>query len=70
MGNISIDDLREIGRAKGIMSTGKYALRTDLIRVIQLADGCEPCFKSDEKCQNGFCMWVEECAPAHMAASA
>lgn len=64
MESISMEEVREIGKARGILSVDKFKLKADLIRVIQLADGREACFMSGEECQDSFCMWTEECAPA------
>lgn len=61
MESISMEEVREIGKIKGILSVNKYERKADLIRVIQLADGRDPCFATEWGCPGGFCMWVEEC---------
>lgn len=70
METITIDELREIGRVKGILSLEKFESTTELIRVIQLADGHEPCFMSGEKCTDDFCMWIEDCGITRTASAA
>lgn len=70
MDGISIDELREIGSLKGILSVNKYESKVDLIRTIQLADGHEPCFAGGKECPDDFCMWVEECISARADAIA
>lgn len=70
METITIDELREIGRVKGILSLDKFESMTELIRVIQLADGHEPCFMIGEKCNDDFCMWIEECGLARTVSAA
>lgn len=70
MESFTMEEVREIGKVKGILSVSKFEQKTDLIRVIQLADGREPCFMSGKECPAGFCMWIEECAPAQKATAA
>lgn len=70
MESISMEEVREIGRVKGILSVNKFERKADLIRVIQLADGREPCFATDWRCPGGFCMWVEECVFSRKASTA
>ncbi len=67
---ISMDEVREIGKLKGVLSVGKYESKRELIRVIQLADGHQPCFMSGEECYSDFCMWMEECAPSRAGSAA
>ncbi len=57
----ALEEVREIARMKGILSANKFEHKVDLIRMIQLADGREPCFMADWECPSGFCMWAEEC---------
>lgn len=64
-----MEEVREIGRARGILSVNKFVSKVDLIRVIQEAEGREPCFMTDWECPGGFCMWSEECASAHKAST-
>lgn len=61
MESISMEEVREIGKAKGILSVNKFERKVDLIRTIRLADGREPCFMAEWGCSGRFCMWVEEC---------
>lgn len=65
LNRFSIDEVREIGATMGILSVKKYECKADLIRVIQLAEGREPCFNSDGVCQTRFCMWAGDCLPVH-----
>lgn len=62
---ISMEEAREIARMMGILSVDKFECKTDLIRVIQLAKGHEPCFDAGGKCRDRLCMWSVECGPAH-----
>lgn len=58
---ILMEEVRAIARMMGILSVNKYECHTDLIRVIQLARGHEPCFDTDGKCRDHLCMWSVEC---------
>lgn len=60
---IFMEEVREIARMTGILSVNKYESEADLIRVIQLAKGHEPCFDTDGECRDRSCMWVVECNP-------
>lgn len=62
---ILMEEVREIARMMGILSVDKFECKTDLIRVIQLEKGHEPCFDEGGKCRDRLCMWVVECGLAH-----
>ena len=64
-GRISMEEVREMGEVMGILSVNKFECKTDLIRVIQLADGHEPCFNADGLCRSRLCMWASECLVAN-----
>ncbi len=61
---MTMDDVREIARANGILSVDKFKRKIDLIQLIQLAEGREPCFMINSDCRGGVCMWREECVTA------
>jgi len=59
---MKLDGIKEIARQHSIKS-GK-AKKTELVRMIQQAEGNEPCFdngKAAQCCQES-CLWREDCA--------
>jgi hypothetical protein len=58
---LTMDEIREIGSAYGILSLEKFDGKEDLIRTIQLAQGEDPCFKLDSACSEQKCRWMTEC---------
>lgn len=62
--SITMEDVRAFAATKGILSVKKFNRKADLIRLIQLTDGRDPCFMTERECHGSFCMWVEECGSA------
>jgi hypothetical protein len=58
---LTMVEIREIGRAHGILSLEKFNRKDDLIRTIQLAQGHSECFKRDSTCSKQKCQWINEC---------
>lgn len=58
---LTMTEIREIGRAHGILSLEKFERKDDLIRTIQLAQGTTACFKLDSICSEKNCRWIFEC---------
>ena len=58
---MKLDEIKEIARQRNI-KTGKLK-KSDLVRIIQQAEGNEPCFDSGKAAQCGQegCMWREDC---------
>jgi hypothetical protein len=58
---MTIEEVREFAGVHGILSLEKFENKEDLIKTIQLAMGRNDCFGEEERCQNGYCEWKEEC---------
>lgn len=58
---MTLSDIREIGRAFGILSLEKFNRKDDLIRTIQIAQGKNECFKLDPTCSKINCQWRTDC---------
>lgn len=58
--SISIEELRDIGKALGILSVNKFG-KSELIRTIQLAEGWDECFGQGLVCGDTECVWRAEC---------
>ncbi len=58
---LTMDEIREIGSAYGILLLEKFDRKDDLIRTIQLAQGTSACFKLYSTCSEQKCQWLNEC---------
>jgi len=58
---MKVDEIREIAKAHNI-KCGK-AKKAELVRMIQQAEGNEPCFDSgkSQECGQENCLWREDC---------
>ncbi|TAN42680.1 MAG: SAP domain-containing protein [Nitrospirae bacterium] len=57
---MKLDAIRKIGREMGVKTSNLK--KTELIRAIQVYEGCNPCFDMQESCSQANCLWRTDCS--------
>jgi len=56
---MKMQEIREIAKTWGV-DRKDVRTKQDIIREIQIREGYEPCFRTNDKCEND-CLWKKDC---------